>query len=227
MVENTLTHAHTWSQMFLGIRMHCCISCLIDLKVGQVSKHETELQLLRRLKESYTSIARGRGASEPPPAFADIAAQIMKSKPPHAGTLPMLYKFLLRFSGGDDQWLLQQTESFVLNHGRPGKSLGEDMWEALSMEVKGRPSVIFRHGLLKACYVSGSKLISQTDIKRALTSKNLQNEIQEYEKCLAKLRSKAPEKMSKLQVNMQIGQFEISAVLSMLQTLLVLFRFRA
>ena len=194
---------------------------------GQVSKHETELQLLRRLRESYTSLARSRGASEPPPAFQDIAAQIMKSKPPHAGTLPVLYKFLLRFSGGDDQWLLQQSESFVLNHGRPGKSLGEEMWEALSMEVKGRPSVIFRHGLLKACYVSSSKLISQTDIKRALTSKTLQNEIQEYEQCLAKLRSKAPEKMSKLQVNMQIGHFEISAVLSMLQTLLDLFRFRA
>ena len=206
--------------------MHLSISCLIDLRAIQVSKHETELQLLRRLRESYTSMMRGRGASEPIPAYMEIAAQIMKSKPPHAGTLPMLYKFLLRNSGGNDQWLLQQTESFVLNHGRPGKSLGEDIWEALAMEVKGRPLVIFRHGLLKACF-HFDKVITVTDIKRSLTHKGLQPEIATYEGCLSRIRKMAPEAMSKLQINMQIGQFEISVVLSMLQILLDLLRFRA
>ena len=171
--------------------MHLSISCLIDLRAIQVSKHETELQLLRRLRESYTSMMRGTGASEPIPAYTEIAVQIMKSKPPpHAGTLPMLYKFLLRNSGGNDQWLLQQTESFALNHGRPGKSLGEDIWEAL-------------------------------------THKGLQPEIATYEGCLSRIRKMAPEAMSKLQINMQIGQFEISVVLSMLQILLDLLRFRA
>ena len=73
---------------------------------------------------------------------------------------------------------------------------------------------LWRHSLLKAAMTIGPKLITKSDVKRALVTKDLQRKASAFETALTKLKnSRDPPSV------VEIGRFEINAVLAILQNL--------
>lgn len=61
-------------------------------------------------------------------------------------TCPMMFGFVLKFSGGVSGHLMDETESFIRAHGHARRSLGPDVFAALSQDLKGTEQyAIYRH----------------------------------------------------------------------------------
>ena len=73
---------------------------------------------------------------------------------------------------------------------------------------------LWRHSLVKAAMTCGPKLITKSDAKRAIGSKELQRKASAFETALTKLKNLGdPPSL------VEIGRFEINAVLAILQNL--------
>lgn len=181
---------------------------------------------MRRLAQTAAG-AQGKALD-----YSSIAKVILASKPPSAAALPMLFKFFMSCGGGNTQWLLRETESFVMSHGRPGKNLGETVWDLLSMELKGytRQLVLWRHALLRALYMFDSKVITQNDIRRSLSNRAMVLQITEWEKCMATFSPVSPPPSGSAaaasgtsttapDVATKVNLCQIAGVLSILQSL--------
>ena len=123
---------------------------------GQIARPENELQVLRRLhscwlQESQRVAALGGAKVD----FASIKQKVMRSKPPCAAGIPHMYAFMLRASGGQSGEFLQDTEKFVKSTCAAGKSVGGEIYDCLSKDLKGSSSqhILLRHALLKMAYV--------------------------------------------------------------------------
>ena len=104
-------------------------------------------------------------------SYADIKDAVLRTKPRSASTVPDLFRFTLRFSGGQHAHMLEDTEKFVRAHGYNSRMLGPDIYEALSTEVKGRdPGAVIRHMMLHFGYgAEDARALTVSDVKKLLT----------------------------------------------------------
>ena len=111
---------------------------------GHLQRSESELQLLRKIHHSCVLHEQTTGKSQV--LWTDVRASVLKSKPTHALTCPSLFTFCVKFSGGKEGQLLRETEDFVKAFGYQRRSLGAEVFEALSIDLKGREQrPIYRH----------------------------------------------------------------------------------
>ena len=151
--------------------------------ICQINLQETELQLSKRIK----AFVRSDGTCA---KYEDIAPVILRSQPPNPGVVPHLMKFIMRFGCSGD--LMELTENFVRTNGCSGRSLGIELWDCLSMEVKHRDQeqlMLWRQACLKTMLCHQEKLLSLSDLRKSLTSKDLFAKILKFESMLVKLKA--------------------------------------
>ena len=136
--------------------------------VGSVMRCESELQLCCKVLQAISEVRTRTGADVV--SFDSIKGQILRSKPRCAAAAPFLFKFCLKFGGDSCGHLVLETERYVKGHGYATRSLGADVWDALSTECKGGSRVLLRHCLLKLAFTHASdKFLTVSDVKRALS----------------------------------------------------------
>ncbi|CAJ1452428.1 unnamed protein product [Effrenium voratum] len=127
--------------------------------------------VLRRIHSLYVQ------ASDPD--FQLIKKQALASKPQCAASVPAMYQFLLKASGGKDGTLLAETERFVQQHCQPGRRLGPDLWQVLAQDgrakLSGHALGRFRHTLVRMqCFRQccgkdvATKMFSQENASKVL-----------------------------------------------------------
>ena len=176
--------------------------------IAQVCQQETELQLCKRVK----ACIRSDGSI---PKYDDIAPIILRSQPPNPGVVPYLMKFIVRFGCAGD--MMELTESFVRTNGASGRSLGIDMWDCLSMEVKHRDQeqlMLWRQAFLKALLCHHEKLLSVSDLRKSLISKDILRKILTFEDTLVNLKAHGAKftDLTSYQLLQGHGIFEVKAV---------------
>ncbi|CAE7216954.1 unnamed protein product [Symbiodinium sp. CCMP2592] len=117
-----------------------------------LQRGEHELQVLRRIHGLYCKMQ----ASGQTPSFASLKKQKLASKPKCGVSVPHMYSYCLKCSGGHEAVHLKETELFVRACCPSSRQLGPDLWQALAMEIKGHSSeavACFRNGLVKSAYV--------------------------------------------------------------------------
>ncbi|OLP82472.1 hypothetical protein AK812_SmicGene36890 [Symbiodinium microadriaticum] len=117
-----------------------------------LQRGEHELQVLRRIHGLYCKMQ----ASGQNPSFASLKKQILASKPKCATSVPFMFSYCLKASGGQDGVHLKETEQYVRACCPSSRQLGPDLWQALSMDIKGHSSeavACVRNGLVKCAYV--------------------------------------------------------------------------
>ena len=100
------------------------------------------------------------------------------------------------FAGGDTGRFLAETEAWIRAHGVGNKTLGAEMWDALSAEAKSKhPRVVARHAMLKMCFVEKDQMnLSVNDVKRMLNTPAVQEALsraEEYMTSMRKVREKS------------------------------------
>jgi hypothetical protein len=139
--------------------------------VSQVSKAEHEFQVLRKLWMAY--LREHRENPTQPVQFASVKQHVLRSRPPCIKSIPAMYQWVLKCSGGAQALFLLESEQFIKNHGDADVVLSSEIWEVLSVDFKGVDQAVrFRHGLLKCLYADTSCKLSFADVKR-FTSKEL------------------------------------------------------
>ena len=120
-----------------------------------LNRGEHELQLLRRLHRLWVAES-SKGSVD----FAKVRKIASQGVPQQlARSIPHLYTFALKAAGGMTPWLLEETETFVRKHTSSTKVLGPDMWNALSVDIKGAYQLLrFRHAMVTWTYVNKSSL---------------------------------------------------------------------
>ena len=134
---------------------------------GHIAREETELQLCRKIfRVLETKAAAGKSDC----TFQDVKEEVLRSRPRNSGTVPWLFAFTARFSGGSQGHFLDETDQFVRAHGYASRSLGPEVYEALSADLRGAEQrVLVRHMLLRFAYTSqDNRALSVSDVKRAL-----------------------------------------------------------
>ena len=137
---------------------------------GQIASVEHELQLARKVNVAMDSWLRKNPGCKTV-GYADIAGEILRSRPPCGSALPGMFVFVLKFGGGvlADSFLCT-SERFIRSHGCPNRSLGNEAWTALAAETKGKQQhVPWRHMLLKLAYSGPEKVLFLGDLKRAFS----------------------------------------------------------
>lgn len=138
---------------------------------NQISRPEFEIQTLRKLHNIYISERKKVGAGGRV-EFSEVKRIAMLSKPKCAESLPQMFSFVLKASGGEHGSFLGETETFVKTQISPSKSLGPEVFAALSMETKCDSQLLrSRHALLKLGYC---RQVNAMEIKRALNSQDAQ-----------------------------------------------------
>ena len=138
---------------------------------GHVAREETELQVCRKMIRCIEELRRQRGPLAEI-TLQDIKQQVLKSKPRCAAAVPALFVFTLRYGGGASAHLLHQTEAWVRAHGFANRALGIEIYEGLSVDVKGADQkVMIRHMALQFAHgLSDEKPLTVSDIKRLLSN---------------------------------------------------------
>ena len=140
----------------------------------QIASAEGEMQLARRVNTAIANFLKR--TSKPSLNYGDISQEILRSKPPNAACLPHIFSFVLKCGGGSgEDSFLSKTERFVRGHGASNRSLGTEVWQALSADCKGpNQHVAFRHMLVKLGLCGPTeKSLTLTDVKRSLTAKDV------------------------------------------------------
>ena len=139
---------------------------------NQVASGEHDLQVCRKVMKAV-EVFMNRNPSVRV-LYSDIAPEILRSRPPSAASLPSIFTFVMKCSGGSGpDAYMNQTENFIRGHGATNRSLGPELWAALAAEVKGASQfVLFRHMLLKVAFCCPEKTLTVTDVKKTLTSGN-------------------------------------------------------
>ena len=101
---------------------------------SHLSRAESELQLLRKI---WAAVIAQMGQGKSTITWNDVKTSVLRSKPTLAMTCPMMFGFVLKFSGGVSGHLMEETESFIRAHGHARRSLGPDVYAALSQDLKG------------------------------------------------------------------------------------------
>lgn len=65
--------------------------------VQQVAKHEGELQVARKVLTSILNVKKKTGRSDV--TWSEVKEEVLRSKPPNSASLPLVFLFVLRFSG--------------------------------------------------------------------------------------------------------------------------------
>ena len=152
---------------------------------ASLQRGEHELQVLRRLHASYTRMSQ----SGENPSFANIKKQVLSSKPACASSVPAMYTFCMKASGGADGALLSETEAYVRSQCPSTRQLGPDMWEALGGECRGQstvPVAFFRHAVMKLAYLR--QCVAVTDVKK-MFGKDLFGKVKEADELMTKVRA--------------------------------------
>ena len=139
---------------------------------NQIASSEVDLQLCRKVSlavEAHMKRKPGTAVQ-----YGEIAPEILRSRPPSASSLPSIFSFVMKCSGGSGpDAYLNRTERYIRGHGASNRSLGADLWGALAAEIKGSSQlVVFRHMLLKVAFCCADRTLTVTDVKRTLTSSN-------------------------------------------------------
>ena len=132
-----------------------------------LQRGEHELQVLRRIHATYTRM-HSEGHQ---PAFANIKKSILASKPKCATSVPHMYTFCLKASGGAQGLHLKETEQFVRAHCPSSRQLGPELWQALGVDLKGHTSsavACVRHALVKSAYLRQN--VSVSDCRKLATN---------------------------------------------------------
>ena len=135
---------------------------------GHVAREESELHLCRKLHTEIMKHSQQTGKEFV--TYHDVKDAVLRSKPRAAATVPALFVFTLRYSGGQLGHLLHETEKFVRGHGHNSRVLGPEIYEGLNTELKGRdPQAQLRHMILHFGYsVDEARTLTVTDIKKLL-----------------------------------------------------------
>ena len=146
----------------------CALAQSAANAAGHLAREESELHLCRKI---HAEVARQQQLGKEFVAYHDVKDTVLRSKPRAAATVPALFLFTLRYSGGQAGHLLQETEKFVRGHGHNSRALGPDVYEALNAESKGRdPQAQLRHMILHFAYtVEDARSLTMTDIKKLLS----------------------------------------------------------
>ena len=132
---------------------------------ASLNRGESELQMLRRLHNLFMQ----KHSNGEPVDYQSIKQRALAAKPPFAASLPHMWAFALKFSGGSMAPLLVETELFVRNN-VSGKFLSPEIWSSLSGDVRGSSQLArWRHAALKCAYMRG---LSASEIKRSLTKES-------------------------------------------------------
>ena len=138
--------------------------------------------MLRRIHSLYVQ------ASDPD--FQLIKKQALASKPQCAASVPAMYQFLLKASGGKDGTLLAETERFVQQHGQPGRRLGPDLWQVLAEDgrakLSGHALGRFRHALVRMQCI---RQCCGKDVAKKMFSQENASKVLEAEAAMAELRA--------------------------------------
>jgi hypothetical protein len=130
---------------------------------GQIAKGEHELQVLRKLHNTYV-LEQKRCAQV---AFADVKLTVMRSKPPCVQSIPGMYQFMLKYSGGAAGAMIRETEAFVKANAPSSRTVSPEIWDAIVCDFKGpEQAARFRHGLLKLMYTDVGCKVTVGDIKK-------------------------------------------------------------
>ena len=173
---------------------------------GQIARAESEVQVLRRLHSCW------HGASLAGPVgqhvdFALIKQKVLRSKPPCANAIAFMYSFMLKTCGGTSASILLETEQFLKDMMATTKSVGAEMFDVLSTDMKnsGSQCIYLRHGLLKLAYCSS---VSTSETKRFLAKDNL-DKCLEAESIMVDMRGVCAKFLDRRDVRMAIGQLDI------------------
>ena len=110
---------------------------------------EHELQLVRRIH----NIWKREHSSTEHVEYSKVCQAVLSTASKSKKALPHLYSFTLKAAGGHNPWLLDETESFVRALTSGTTNLPAELWQALSMDVKGSSQHLrFRHGMV-ACQI--------------------------------------------------------------------------
>ena len=148
----------------------------------QIASAEGEMQMARRVNTAIANYLKRTSGSTV--NYADISQEILRSKPPNADCLPHIFAFVLKCGGGSgEESFLSRTERYVRGHGVSNRSLGTEVWQALSADCKGpNQHVAFRHMLVKLGLCGAAeKSLTVTDVKRSLTAKDVMARMGEAE----------------------------------------------
>ena len=135
---------------------------------GQLQRKEGELQLSRRIHNLWKTMT---GDKSRVVTYADMKNTILRSRPACAASGPFLFVFTMKYGGGGDASLLQETESYVRNKTSSQRMLGAGMWDALSSDYKQHQSIVrVRHALIRLCYISDEKFIGQACVRKLFSA---------------------------------------------------------
>lgn len=139
---------------------------------NQIARPEFEIQTLKKLHNIYMS-ERKKNAGSCRVEFSEVKRVAMLSKPKCAESLPQMFSFILKASGGESGSFLAETEAFVKTQVSHSKSLGPEVFAALAADVRGDGQLIrVRHSLLKLGYC---RQVNAMEVKRALHSADAHN----------------------------------------------------
>lgn len=110
---------------------------------SHLSRSESELQLLRKIWHAVVS-AHNVGLTNV--VWQDISKQVLRSKPTLGASAPMLFTFVMKFSGGVHGVWLEDTLSFAKAFGHAQRTVGAEIYEVLSADLRGSEQrAIYRH----------------------------------------------------------------------------------
>ena len=177
---------------------------------GQLQRREHELQLARRILNTWREVSAGR---KEPVAFAEIRDRVLRSKPPCAPCLPHMYGFLMRWGGGPSGSAMVETESVIKQFGSSTeRSLGPEFWDAIGANLKkGEDGLRFRQALLRLAYLSPEKFIVPADCKR-MCSANMLQPVLHVEGIMQEMRALASTAANKDAIMQEVFKFEMAAV---------------
>ena len=185
---------------------------------GQIAAVEHELQLAKKLNLAIHAHIKRSGQTIV--SYCDVSQEILRSRPPNASSLPGVFQFVLRCGGGVAQdAYMQQSEKHIVSHGNPTRPLGVDIWTSLASEIKGKEQhVAFRHMLLKLAFCGPERILTVSDVKRAMTSKELLNKATQAEMLLKQMAGLLQQVFSnKVELAKQVAELEIQFAAVVLQ----------
>ena len=185
---------------------------------GQIASVEHELQLARKVNLAIERVMRQSGQTQV--SYSQVSGDILRSRPPNASSLPGIYSFVLKFGGGTGpDAFLQLTERHIRSHGYVNRTLGADLWQALAMELKSKTQhAPFRRMMIKLGLCGPERILTVTDVKRILTSKEGLQKIAEAEAMILQIAKLLKPVVKEHQAFLtEMSQLEIQAAALVLQ----------
>ena len=154
---------------------------------GQLQRQESELQLAQRIFNVIESMGPGVD-------YKEVKGRILRSKPLCASSVPHLFKFLLKFGGGNGCSLFFESCDFLKCSKTSQRILGHDFWELLSQDCK-TPGVLLpltRHAILRVALAHPNpRHITVSDVRKILSQGMLQK-VTEAEQLMGEVRGLLP-----------------------------------